>query len=307
MVVATRDRPRRLAALLASRERQTLPRDAFEVIVVDDGSSLPETQLVLAEAEREDAVRVLRRAHSEGPAVARNAGWRAAQAPLVAFTDDDCVAAPDWLEHMLATAASSPGAIVQGRTDPIPEEAHRRTPFSRTQVIHAIGPPFETCNIVYPRAALERLGGFDETFRYPVGEDTDLAWRATADGMPAVFEPEAQVFHAVVQLGPIGMLRDALRWQHAVPLFAKHPDLRRVQLHRGVFWSPRHEHLARFLLAVPLARRLPPVALILAWPYLRRLMWRRSGPVFAPYLLLHDLVEAYGIVRAAIRNRVLVL
>src|SRR5690606_19243913 len=98
------------------------------------------------------------------------------------------------------------------------------------------------------------------------------AWRAVRAGVPAVFAPEARVYHAVLVLGPLRMLRDALRWQHAVPLFAKHPDLRAVQLHRGVFWSPVHEHLLRFLVALPLARRRPLLALALAWPYLLRLV-----------------------------------
>lgn len=306
VVVATRDRPRRLAALLRSLEEQTLPREAFEVIVVDDASSSEGTAHLLALAERDHSALVIRRARPGGPAGARNEGWRVARAPLVAFTDDDCEAAPDWLERAVAAAAAHPGAIVQGRTDPIPEEAHRQSPFSRTRVVHAIGPPFETCNIVYPRDVLEALGGFDEGFR-SVGEDTDLAWRANARGVPAVFVPEARVFHAVVQLGPVGMLRDALRWEHAVPLYVKHPDLRRAQLHRGIFWSPTHAQLALFLLALPLARRLPLVALVLARPYLVRLMRRRTGPLLAPYIMLQDLVETYAIVRGAIRNRTLVL
>ena len=309
VVVATRDRPQRLTALLRSLEAQTLSPEDFEVVVVDDASSLPEAERVLGLSERDSspAIRVIHRAEPGGPAAARNEGWRAAGAPLVAFTDDDCVAAADWLETGLSASVAHPGAILQGRTDPIPEEAHRRSPFSRTVVVGRGGPPFETCNIFYPRSVLEAVGGFDETFRYPVGEDTDLAWRATRDGAEAVFVPNARVFHAVVELGPLGMLRDALRWEHAVQVFAKHPELRRAQLHGGVFWSPTHAQLVCFALALRLARRWPLVAFLLAWPYLVRLMRRRTGPLLAPYILLQDLVEVFAIVRGAVRNRVLVL
>lgn len=307
VVIATRDRPARLAAMLRSLAEQTLPPDEREVVVVDDGSSLPDVQAVLADAEREAAVRVIRRKDPGGPATARNAGWRASSAPLVAFTDDDCVAAPDWLERAVSAADANPGAIVQGRTDPIPEEQHLLSPFSRTRVVHELGPPFETCNVVYPRSLLEALGGFDETFPMPGGEDTDLAWRAIAHEAPAVFVPEARVYHAVLRLGPLGMLRDARRWQHALPVFARYPDLRRAHLHHGVFWSKGHADLVRFLIAVPLARRAPLLALAVAWPYLVHLVKRRTGPLLAPYLLLYDLVETYAIVRGALRHRVLVI
>ena len=66
--------------------------------------------------------RVIRRERPGGPAAARNEGWRAAGAPLVAFTDDDCVATPVWLEEALRAAREEPGAIVQGRTEPDPDE-----------------------------------------------------------------------------------------------------------------------------------------------------------------------------------------
>ena len=306
VVIATHDRPQRLGAMLRSLGEQTLPAEDCEVIVVDDGSSLPEVEAVLDGAER-SGVRVIRRRDAAGPAVARNEGWRAARAPLVAFTDDDCVAAPDWLEQLLSAAEAHPDAIVQGRTDPIPEETHLLSPFSRTRVIDGLGPPFETCNVAYPRTVLEALGGFDESFPAPGGEDTDLAWRAIAGGTQAVFVPEARVYHAVLRLGPLGMLRDALRWQHSVAVFALHPDLRRAQLYGGVFWSKRHADLLRFVVALALARRAPALALLVARPYLVHLLKRRSGPLLAPYLALYDLVEAYAVLRGALRNRVLVI
>src|SRR3954453_18710822 len=66
-------------------------------------------------------LRVIRPDPGGGPAAARNEGWRAARAPLVAFTDDDCQARPGWLEAGLRAARENPGAFVQGPTEPIPE------------------------------------------------------------------------------------------------------------------------------------------------------------------------------------------
>src|SRR4051794_33546447 len=105
--MATHNRARRLEAMLASLREQTLGHDAFEVVVVDDASDDEgETRAALdAAVGRGDLdLRVIHRERSRGPAVARNEGWRAARAPLVAFTDDDCRAAPEWLESALVVA-----------------------------------------------------------------------------------------------------------------------------------------------------------------------------------------------------------
>ena len=307
-MVATHNRADRLARLLDSLAAQTLAPDRFEVLVVDDGSDDDTPQLLARRAADGGlALRVVRREPAAGPATARDSGWRETSAPLVVFTDDDCRAEPGWLEALRDAAAAHPGTVVMGRTDPDPDEAHLRSPFSRTLVVHQAGPPYETCNILYPRQLLERLDGFDTSYPRPGGEDTDLGWRADRAGAPAVFAERAQVYHAVLTPGPLGNLRHALRWETTVPVFKRHPDLRRRQLHRGIFWSETHEHLLRFLLACALGRRWRLLRLWLAAPYLRRLVWRRSGPILAPYILLYDSVELAAIVRGAVRERVLVL
>src|SRR4051794_5701981 len=168
-----------LARCLAALREQTLDAERFEVVVVDDGST-DETARVLAGAahDRGPALEVVRHASSRGASAARNAGWRRARAPVVAFTDDDCVPVAGWLAAGLAACAAAPGAIVQGRIDPLPSERHLLGPFSRTLSVPGPAPTFATANVFYPRALIERLGGFDE--HMTTGEDTDLAWRGFA-------------------------------------------------------------------------------------------------------------------------------
>ena len=301
VVVATRDRAELLRKLLAGLERQTVGAGAFEVVIVDDGST-DGTPEVLDGYDSRLRLRRLANDRAAGPATARDMGWRAAQGELIVFTDDDCVPTPRWLEELVAVARATPGAVVMGRTTPDP--AGRQSPFTRSLLVERAGPPFQTCNIAYPRELLERLDGFDRRYPLPVAEDTDLGWRATRSGAPVLFAADALVHHAVLDLGPIGALRVATKWRAAAPLFRRHPDLRRVQLHRGIFWSPTHEHLVRALVAVLLPRRLWPLSLWLAYPYLRRLVWRRSGPLLAPYILLHDVVETAAVVRGALDESV---
>jgi GT2 family glycosyltransferase len=311
-VVATRDRPIRLAALLHALRRQTLPADEFEIVVVDEGSG-SETRELLEDARGQGdlRLRLVRHERPRGPGAARNAGWQAARGSLIAFTDDDCRPTPGWLEAGLAAHARAPKAVVQGQTEPDPAERGRRGAFTRTLEVRQAGPGYETCNIFYRRELLQALGGFDEGFGLrPGGEDTDLAWRAIELGRPIAFCPEALVYHAVVDLGPGGALREATRWTETMRVFARHPGAREALDHR-LFWNVWHYLLVRSALTLLLPRRLRP----LRWAILARhaLALRERGRALGaparalPILLLYDLVEVVAVVRGAIRHRTFVL
>ena len=305
MVVPTHDRADRLDRLLASLRAQSLPRERFEVIVVDDGSS-DGTERLLEQERARDGLQLtaLRRDRARGPAAARNEGWRVARAPLIAFTDDDCVADPGWLEAGLEAAAASRGAIVQGRTDPDPGEWEDYGPFSHTLQIPEPTPWFETCNMFYPRDLLEQLGGFDDrSFSKPVGEDADLAWRGIEAGAPHAFAADARVFHAVLDVGPIGRIRQATLKSDAAAAMARHPELHRRHVWRRVFWDQHHELFVRAAAAVVLRRRLGPLAIWLAAPYVAFLTERRTGPLLAPYFVIRDLVEVASVACGAARAR----
>jgi glycosyltransferase involved in cell wall biosynthesis len=246
-----------------------------------------------------------------GPAVARNEGWRAARAPLVAFTDDDCEADPRWLEACLAAAERAPGAVIQGRTEPNPRELDRIGLFSRTRSVDGSGPWwFETCNIAYPRELLEQLGGFDETFPEALGEDTDLGWRALAAGARREFSDDAVVYHAVDRLPALAHLRTALLGSDGVLVFRRHPALRAGALRGGIVRNPAHVRLLLAAAGLALSRRFSPAALLGA-PYLNQLAWRcrsvGASPAVAPYLVVYDLLTLYATIRGDLRHRVLIL
>ena len=278
VVVPSHARPLRLRWLLNSLEEQTLPADRFEVIVVHDYS--PEEAHKLFERHPLAAAGVLRHIAIEPgtgqPARQRNLGWRAARAPLVAFTDDDCRADPDWLARMLATAEANPGAIVQGVTHFDPYELETwAAPHVRT--LDVPNPPNEflqTCNIAYPRDLLERLNGFVEQFEAPDCEDTDLGMRAVESGAQVVGVREALVYHAVEEYTLPAMIKLGWKWRHVALLARRHPRVRRDWV-LGFFWRREHAMLVGLLLGLLFARRFPPL-LLTGVPYLRQRLLRRG-------------------------------
>jgi glycosyltransferase involved in cell wall biosynthesis len=308
VVLATHDRPQRLARQLAALRAQTLDLARYEIIVVDDASQPETVDLLARESARAGGpgMTVIRRDVSGGPARARNAGWQAARGALIAFTDDDCEATPRWLEAGLEAFRAHPESFIQGPTAPLPSEAASFGPFSHTVRNASLGPGYETANIFYPRAVLERLGGFDEdAYSGPGGEDTDLAWKAIGDGVQPVWAQDALMHHCVVDLGMRGKLRLAWRWHESMLPFKRYPALRKHR-YGGIFWSTVHWWLFRAVLALIVPRRQWFLRWWLAAPYVVHLTNRRTGPLLAPFLIVHDLVETAACVRGAIRYRVLI-
>src|SRR3546814_267097 len=118
VVAPTYQRADRLERLLRALEAQDHPRDRFEVVVVDDASTDATPQVLTAAQERAQIqLTVLRQATNGGPAPGRNAGWRAARAPVVAFIDDDCTPEPGWVAALArAFARNDRLGVAQGRT-----------------------------------------------------------------------------------------------------------------------------------------------------------------------------------------------
>ena len=315
MVVPSHERALRLRWLLNALEEQTLERSQFEIVVCHDSRGT-ETDSLLRSHPLAAGGTLRSRALPPGrnpPGRQRNAGWRAARAPLIAFTDDDCRPPADWLERALAAALANPGAIVQGATRPDPDELSllHAAAHSRTQLIDPPAPWAQTCNIVYPRDVLERTGGFDEELEG--GEDADLAWRARAGGVELVSAPEVLTYHAVEAQSLPAALRSSWRWRHLPAVVGRHPELREDGVLGGLFWKRRHAWFSVALaggVAAALARRpavaaaaFLPWALSAAPAYGRGWRGRARATLELPAEAAIDAVELAALTAGSVRHR----
>jgi glycosyltransferase involved in cell wall biosynthesis len=315
IAVSSRNRPLRLRWLLNALLEQTAEPGSFEVVVAHDSSSAQTEQLLDTHSlHAAGHLRQLRFApESMLAAPKRNAAWRAARAPLILFTDDDCRPAPDWVERALAAARGQPGAIVQGRTVPDPDEqaTYLGAPWAHTQRVEPVSAEAETCNILYPRELLERLGGFEEDLG--VGEDSDLALRAKEQGVHIVPAPEMLVYHAVDECFLPGRLRSLGRWQDMPLLVKRRPEARRDMWGR-IWWKPEHAALVCAVVGGRVSRR-PAARVALALPWMMLSMRHRGrtprGLVRAvtelPGHAAVDATEMLVLARGSIRHRALLL
>ncbi|HEX3881752.1 MAG TPA: glycosyltransferase [Stellaceae bacterium] len=179
---------------LASLEQLNYPD--YEVIVVNDGANDRTREI----AERFPNCRLINQ-ENRGLSVARNVGAEAATGEIVAYTDSDCVADPDWLDFLVGTMERGGLAACGGPNFPPPEDslvpaAVAVSPGGPCHVLldDELAEHIAGCNMAFRRDVLLGLGGFDPVFR-AAGDDVDICWRLQDAGYAIGFSAAAMVWH----------------------------------------------------------------------------------------------------------------
>lgn len=200
VVVPTYRRPQRLRACLEALAAQRL-EDPWEVVIVDDGSPEPPSPSVTSLVDAH-GWRLIRQANA-GPAAARNRAAHLAKGTFIAFTDDDCLPEPDWLEALLRAARERPRALVGGTTvNGLPGDLFASTSQLIVDLVyeHFNADPDDgyflaSNNFLCSRERFLEVGGFDDSFPRAGAEDRDFCDRWRMRGWPIVWRPEARVEH----------------------------------------------------------------------------------------------------------------
>jgi glycosyltransferase involved in cell wall biosynthesis len=211
VVVPTRGRAAYLEVTLDSLLAQRTEAE-YEIVVVDDGAP-DATAAVVAERP---AVRYVAHGKGRGLNVARNTGLRESQAELIAFVDDDVLVPPGWLDALVEGSRRHAGA--EAFAGPIRARFEGRTPrgCGREEApITTLDLGTEDCeapsgwgaNFAVRRAAVERVGAFDERIVRPHGDEEEWFERLTAARGRVVYLADAGLDHRRTaedaRLGPL--------------------------------------------------------------------------------------------------------
>jgi len=184
-----------LGDCLTALETQTLDRNRYEIVVVDDGSTDQTAQVA-----RQHNVCLIQQPNA-GPAAARNRGAQEARGELLLFTDADCAPAPDWIEQMLAPFSDPEVVGAKGvyRTRQRKlvarfvqleyEDKYGR--MARQDHVDFV----DTYSAAYRRDVFLANGGFDALFPTASVEDQEFSFRLARKGYRLVFVPQAIVYH----------------------------------------------------------------------------------------------------------------
>jgi glycosyltransferase involved in cell wall biosynthesis len=272
VIIPTRNRPKAVESCLDALAAQTLPPGSFEVIVVDDGSEPPLSLDPLRWVAKFD-LKLLHQPNT-GPAGARNRGVAEARGEFLAFTDDDCLPTPTWLEKLVAALCENPEALVGGSTfnglkDDLFAEASQmilEMVYEHFNRDPANAYFFASNNIAVRRDRYLTSGGFDADFDSPAAEDREFCDRWRMQKRLLFWEPTTRIEHRHAQ-SLSGFLR--LHWRYGQGAFLY--QAKRKERASGTMAEDLkfHRELPRAVWAAvsryPLGRRLKLLSALMVW------------------------------------------
>lgn len=257
VVMATYNRPQLLRRLLGQLAAQTVPMRELEVVVVDDGSKEPASQVV-SPKDYPFTLKVLVQANA-GAAAARHRGIENATSPLLIIIDDDMQVEPDFVAAHVAMHPPGTRRAVIGRLKPDPnvgqmpyfEKWYARgheaaAEKARRGELQLTGNDVYTGNLSLRRDDYLAVGGFD--FSMKRAEDTELGLRLEKSGVEILFSVDAATLHGSDHLSEEVWLRRAhLYGVYYMRIWRKHPELAHASAWRFLF---SNNPLSRPFLAV---------------------------------------------------------
>ena len=202
VVIPTYARPKQLEACLRALTQIEYPFDRFEVVVVDDGGEVALEPVVTLFQKTGIEVIIITQKNA-GPATARNTGAARAKGEFLAFTDDDCMPATDWLKNLATRFITTRDQLIGGQSiNGLPKNLYSTASQLITDAVyayynHSTRAHFFASNNMALRTELFRdFGGFNTTFPRAASEDREFCDRWLKQGYQMTYAPEVVVYHA---------------------------------------------------------------------------------------------------------------
>jgi glycosyltransferase involved in cell wall biosynthesis len=222
VILCVRNGAATIAEQLAALAAQDYP-EAWELVVVDNGSTDGTVAVVRRWDARLPALTIVAATERAGLAYARNIGARAAQGRVLAFCDADDVAASGWLSALTARAREA--EMVGGRLEldslngPLARRWRARPEPAALPTALGYLPYAAGANFAIRQDAFQAAGGCDERFT-SCGDDLDLSWRIQRGGGSLVFAPDA-IMHYRLRPDLGGVMRQRYRYGQAEALLRR--------------------------------------------------------------------------------------
>ncbi|MBF0441479.1 MAG: glycosyltransferase [Oligoflexales bacterium] len=224
VVVPIYNEEKLLGALVRSLLGQSLKAD--EIILVDDGSTDNSKALLHELSGQHDTLKYIFQDNS-GPAAARNKGWRKATGDIIIFTDGDCLPERNWIENLVKHFSDEKVGGVGGTYRTLNdgkilarfigcEISYKYRGISGVIDVHG------SYNLAIRRKILEEVGGYNEVYKKPSGEDWDLTYRISKSHK-LVFDRSAVVGHYHPEKFWPYMKNQARRGFDRVRIYLEHP------------------------------------------------------------------------------------
>ena len=200
IIIPVKNRPQDIKECLTSLSSLDYPKDKFEIIVVNDGSTDSTSKVI-----ETFGIKAIHLPQSIGASACRNLAAKEARGELLAFTDSDCVAHPNWLKDIVPYFEDEEIGIVGGYVS----NYYSRSALDCYEDVKSslnMGPYLfrvidreysnayvPSCNLIIPKKTFIKVSGFQEDMS--VGEDVDLCWRVRKLGYHLLYVPQGKVEH----------------------------------------------------------------------------------------------------------------
>lgn len=206
VVVCTANRAQDLAFMLRKFRGVAIPAGVEVGLLIVDNASTDATRAVVDDARGSMHVPVQYvREQAKGSGAARACGLRHATGELIAWTDDDCVVADDWIAKIAGHFAGDDSLKMLGGRIELYDPAHYPITIKTSRIpetMNALSFPGSfllSCNMVFRRSLASRIGVFDTRFGAGAvlrgGEDADFVYRSYKAGCKIVYAPDVVVYH----------------------------------------------------------------------------------------------------------------